>query len=172
MRIDAKLPENLWPEPIMAAVYLMNLTPIKRLDWKSPIEMLHTALNLVKLPPDVRHLCVYGCRVYALVRNLPRTRKLAPRAHIGYLVGYESSNISCVWVPHLKKIIVTHNVTFNETRQYNLIETDLTMLLWEEIEQIVEIIKLPSSDHVCELPRLGLETGHQIDTIQTYAELG
>ena len=29
MRIDAKLPENLWPEPIMAAVYLMNLTPIK-----------------------------------------------------------------------------------------------------------------------------------------------
>ena len=31
MRINAKLPENLWPEPIMAAVYLMNLTPIKQL---------------------------------------------------------------------------------------------------------------------------------------------
>ena len=40
IRIAANLPENLWPEVVKAAGYLLNRTPIRSLKWKSPIKML------------------------------------------------------------------------------------------------------------------------------------
>ena len=83
-----------------------------------------------------------------------------PWAHIDYLVGYESSNIFHIWVTYLKKVIIICDVTFDKTRQYNPNETELTMVLWEEIEQIVELIELPSSDYIYELPGLNLKTSY------------
>jgi hypothetical protein len=50
------------------------------------------------------HLKVYRCRAYAMTRNaqkkINRLAKLEPRAHIGYLVGYDSTNIFRIWIPH------------------------------------------------------------------------
>ena len=40
IRAHANLPEDMWPETVKAAVYLMNRTPNKRLAWKSPAESL------------------------------------------------------------------------------------------------------------------------------------
>jgi hypothetical protein len=45
--------------------------------------------------------------------------KTTPRAHIGYLVGYVVSNIYRIWVPELKRVIITRNVVFDETIFYN-----------------------------------------------------
>lgn len=36
MRIEARLPEELWPEVFKAAAYVTNRTPSRRLDWKTP----------------------------------------------------------------------------------------------------------------------------------------
>jgi hypothetical protein len=43
-----------------------------------------------------------------------RLRKLDPRAHVGYLVGYNSTNIFRAWIPHQGKVISTRDVIFDE----------------------------------------------------------
>lgn len=43
---------------------------------------------------------------------------MAPRAYIGYLVGYMASNIYRVWVPASGKFIIVRDVTFDETTFY------------------------------------------------------
>ena len=45
IRIAANIPEELWPEYILAATYLLNRTPMKQHNWKSPLERLSTALS-------------------------------------------------------------------------------------------------------------------------------
>jgi hypothetical protein len=87
LRISANLPSNLWPEIVLAASYLNNRTPKKGLDWKTPFE------KLFGTKPDLSHLHVYGCRAYPLKKDIPHLDKLEARAHIGYLVGYDSRNI-------------------------------------------------------------------------------
>src|SRR6267378_3458891 len=101
IQIAAHLPDYLWPEPTKTAGYLLNRLPTRRLEWKTPLEKLYTDLNMLNPQPNIAHIRVYGCRAYPLIPNekIPRTQKLAPRAHIGHLVGYESTNIFRVWVP-------------------------------------------------------------------------
>jgi hypothetical protein len=87
MRIEANLPANLWPEIVKAAGYTANRSLVRKLEWKTPFEAIK------KQKPRYAHMHVYGCRAYPLEHHIPRTEKLNPRAHIGYLVGYDSTNI-------------------------------------------------------------------------------
>ena len=53
--------------------------------------------------PDVTNVYIYGCRVYPIRKEVLEdqekvTRKTKPRTHVGYLVGYSSSNIYRIWV--------------------------------------------------------------------------
>ena len=50
MRVHARLPEDLWPEIMPAAAYVLNRTPNRQLDWKTPLEELR------RLPPA----CLWG----------------------------------------------------------------------------------------------------------------
>jgi hypothetical protein len=87
MRIEANLPTDMWPEIVKAAGYISNRTPIRKLSWKTPFEAIK------KQKPRFAHMHVYGCRAYPLNHHIPKKDKLDPRAHIGYLVGYDSTNI-------------------------------------------------------------------------------
>ena len=42
---------------------------------------------------------VYGCGAYPLDKHILKKQKLQPRAHLGYLTGYDSTNIFRVWIP-------------------------------------------------------------------------
>ena len=105
LRIDAKLPENSYPETWTAAAYLRNRTPTRALGWRTPWEALFDWMRAegktrsVWTKPVVGHLRAYGSRAYVLDHKVPKGRKSMARAHIGYLVGYESTNIFRVWVP-------------------------------------------------------------------------
>ncbi|KJZ70300.1 hypothetical protein HIM_10307 [Hirsutella minnesotensis 3608] len=46
---------------------------------------------------------------------------LAPRAHIGYLVGYRASTQYVVWIPSIRanKVITTSNVQFDEDQAFD-----------------------------------------------------
>jgi hypothetical protein len=94
MSITSNLPLPLAPEIYVAAAYLLNRTPTRTIGWKTPFEMAYSK------QPSIAHLRVYGCRAYALRTKIPRGDKLSPRALIGYLVGYDSSNIYRVWLPN------------------------------------------------------------------------
>jgi hypothetical protein len=41
----------------------------------------------------MNHLVPYGCRAYSYIKNRDKLEKLEPRAHIRYLVRYDSTNI-------------------------------------------------------------------------------
>ena len=151
MRIGARLPEDLWPETVVTATYLVNRTPSKQLGWKTPLETLHVALGSQDPIPQIVHLKAYGCRAYALNHHLPRTKKLQPRAHIGYLVGYESSNIYRVWIPSERKVILTRDVTFDETLFYDSKEKDLAGQLQERSETLVQTVDVPTSTRQSEV---------------------
>jgi hypothetical protein len=40
------------------------------------------------------------------------------RAFIGYLVGYDLTNIFRVWIPHRDKVVRVGDVRFDETKRY------------------------------------------------------
>lgn len=139
MNIEAGIPTELWPEPIKAAVYIMNRTPVKALSWKTP----HEALT--GKPPIYAHMHVYGCKAYALDKHIPRTFKLDPRAHIGYLVGYESTNVYRIWVPSKDKVIRTRDVKFDDNSLYRPDDLDIGAVIKEDAERLLEALELPEN---------------------------
>lgn len=140
MRIGAHLPEDMWPEVVKTAAYLLNKTPTRQLGWQTPSEALNQALGKPNSPENIAHLRVYGCRAYPLDKHVPKSRKLEPRAHIGYLVGYESTNIYRIWIPQQKKVINTRDVTFNENLFYNPDEPHLASRLRETVPETYETL--------------------------------
>ena len=106
LRISSGLPKTLVNELAVAAVQLLNATPVESLGWKTPHEMIFNT------KPSVAHYSPIGCRAYVYRRDLKAADKTEPRAHIGYLVGYDSSNIYRVWIPSLKRVIRTRDVIF------------------------------------------------------------
>ncbi|KAI0998592.1 hypothetical protein K3495_g9604 [Podosphaera aphanis] len=69
--------------------------------------------------PSIAHLQSYGCKAFAHIKNRPKLSKLTPRAEIGYLVGYESTNIFRIWISSRNIVISTRNVTFDPSRGYS-----------------------------------------------------
>jgi hypothetical protein len=158
MRLDANLPWELWSEITRAGVYLYNRTPNYVNNWKTPYEIFftHVAFNngiVTSLrKPNLAHLKAYGCKAFAMSsdthRGISRLQRLDPKAWIGYLVGYRSSNIYRVWIPSLAKVISTRDVVFDEQTVFNGTIEDLMHNLMhntlEEIATHVRTIKLPT----------------------------
>ncbi|KAF4310791.1 Integrase catalytic core [Botryosphaeria dothidea] len=128
MRIGANLPERLWPETVLAATYIHNRTPSKVLKWKTPFELAHG------IKPNVAHMRVYGCKAYALNKTIPRSDKLQERALVGYLIGYDSTNIYRIWYPPGDRIIRSRDVSFDELLKYSPDEQEQ----YQEIEDVEE----------------------------------
>jgi hypothetical protein len=159
MRLDANLPWEMWPEITRAAVYLYNRTPNYSNSWKSPYERFFTrtaALNgIVPGPrkPNQTHLKAYGSKAFAMTddthRGKSRLQRLDPKAWIGYLVGYQSTNIYRVWIPTIGKVISTRDVIFDEQSVFSGKTEDLMDNLMhstlEEIASWVKTVELPAS---------------------------
>ena len=88
--------------------------PSKRLRWKTPFKIIQLVINILPLKPNIGHLQVYGCRAYPLKYNILCLNKLALRAHVGYLVEYNLTNIFQVYIFSEKKVIRTKDIKFNK----------------------------------------------------------
>ncbi|KAI0993915.1 hypothetical protein K3495_g14269, partial [Podosphaera aphanis] len=146
LRIHSGLPEELWPELVRTAVYLLNRTPNEGLNWTTPFEQYHGH------KPDISNLKVVGCRAFV---HIPREKRLASaklgeRAWIGYLVGFEAHNIWRIWHPKSKEIVRVRDVVFQESRLFRDDKNDT--------EIPIEISQLPRSTNEVEInflnPRL------------------
>lgn len=152
MRIAARFPHYLWVEIYKAAVYLYNRTPKRSLNWQTPYEVFHTAVARVSgnptatKKPKLHHLRNYGSRAYAMtseaLKKENRLMKLKPNAWIGYLIGYESTNIYRIWNPKANKVIRTRDVTFDEDNLFdgdiNKFKDDLCEITLPEMIRILE----------------------------------
>ena len=85
-----------------------------------------------------------------LKRHLPKLDKLAPRAHIGYLVSYESTNIFNIWVPSEGKIYSSRDIIFNETKFYNPNDPDLALLLSTTTPELIQVLDYGSKEEIAE----------------------
>ena len=161
MRLEANLPWEMWPEIVRAAVYLHNRTPRSLNDWRSPYDVFFTCAAqqagfiTPRRKPNEAYLKAYGCKAFALrsdtLRGKSRLQRLDPRAWIGYLVGYRSSNIYRIWVPSMAKVISTRDVIVNEDEIFSGKTEDLMDNLMhstlDEISTWIRSVELPEPTH-------------------------
>ena len=157
MRLSAKLPYKLWQEIVGTAGYLYNWTSCHSNNWKSPYEAFHTYVfdqEDVSGPrkPQLHHLKAYGCKAYVLIKSksdsnhLGKWQKLDAKAHIGFLVGYESTNIYRFLIPHKQKVIFAKDVIFNKDEVWDQKPVCLTPDKVQELNKAVEIVEVPQAD--------------------------
>ncbi|KAK1912632.1 hypothetical protein P3342_004568 [Pyrenophora teres f. teres] len=158
MRLDANLSWELWPEILRAAVYLYNRTPNYNNHWKTLYEVFFTRVAFSNgivtslRKPNLTHLKAYGCKAFAMTddthRGKSRLQRLDPKAWIGYLVGYRSTNIYRIWIPSLAKVISTRDVAFDENSVFDgKIEDLMESLMHSTLEEIathIRTIELPA----------------------------
>jgi hypothetical protein len=152
MRISGKLPHDLWVEIVNTAIYLHNRTPRADFRWVSPYERFYGWLTdnremSGRSRPQLAHLKAYGCKAYAMTADAKlknkRLQKLNPRAHIGYLVGYDSTNIFRIWIPHQGKVISSRDVIFDEDEFFDGKKVDLNDNLAMTLDEYVHQVHLP-----------------------------
>jgi reverse transcriptase-like protein/Pol polyprotein len=152
MRLSGKLPHDLWVEIINTAIYLHNRTPRADFSWVSPYERFYTWLTdnreiAGRRQPQLAHLKAYGCKAYVMTADAKqkkkRLQKLNSRAHIGYLVGYDSTNIFRVWIPHRGEVISSRDVIFDEDEFFDGKKVDLDNNMVMTLDEYVHQVRLP-----------------------------
>ncbi|EED13808.1 hypothetical protein TSTA_100530 [Talaromyces stipitatus ATCC 10500] len=138
---EANLREGLWPEAMKAAVWIMNRTPVKSLGYKTPYEIVHG------VKPYVGNLFLFGSKAYVRI-DTKKSEKMAPRAQIGYLVGYEAHNIWRIWTigPNGTKVIRARDVVFDETKKYDPDHPFAKEIIREGVIRYVDNIDIPNID--------------------------
>jgi len=84
LHFTACLPQSWWEFCINHTVYLINQTPIARLEWLTPME------SLVKVKLDLSELRVFSCGAYVFLLEEVRANKLAPRSELMTYIRYET----------------------------------------------------------------------------------
>ncbi len=95
------------------------------------------------------HLRVFGSKVYVLIKSKgdlqyrQKHRKLDAKAHIGFLVGYESTNIYRIWVSHKKKVVSVRELIFNEDEVQDGVSFQRTADKIKEMDEAIQVIQPP-----------------------------
>jgi transposase InsO family protein len=102
-------PAVFWREAVMTAVHLINRSPTKSLEGKTPYETRH------RRTPMVGHLRTFGCLAYAKELNV--VSKLSDRSTSGVFIGYaEGVKAYRILDPVTWRVRTTRDVIFDEGR--------------------------------------------------------
>ena len=82
LHLDACLPPSWWEFAAITAIHLYNRTPIHRLQWRTPYELVYNEV------PSIGHLRVFGCGAYVHVPAEVRKDKLSSRSELIIFLGY------------------------------------------------------------------------------------
>lgn len=113
MLFHRKLSEVLWGEAVNTAVYLLNRSSSKLTGASTPYERYYGSR------PRISHLRVFGS--FAMLKEQHKKRsgyqgKLEPRARSVILVGYDRDYTYRVFDPVTKQVIISRDVSIDETR--------------------------------------------------------
>jgi hypothetical protein len=104
-----RMPAIFWGEVVVTAVYILNLSPTKALNGRTPYETWH-GRKLV-----VSHLRVFGCLTFN--KELGHIDKLNDRSTPVVLIGYmEGLKAYCILDPGTQRVRTTRDVVFDEGR--------------------------------------------------------
>jgi hypothetical protein len=103
------MPAVFWGEAVVTAVYILNRSPTKALNGRTPYEAWHGR------KPAVSHLRVFGCLAFG--KELGHISKLDDRSTPGVFIGYaEGSKAYRILDPGTQRVRMTHDVVFDEGR--------------------------------------------------------
>ena len=114
---STKVPKNLWGETILTTTYLINRIPIRVLKYQTPLDFFNMCFPSSRISTNVP-LKFFCCIAFIHVHN-HKYGKFYPRASKCIFIGYSSmqKGYKC-FDPHTKKMFVTIDVTFFETKSY------------------------------------------------------
>jgi hypothetical protein len=128
------LPKALWNFAKAAFTHVYNRFPTNTSKgWMSPYEHKNGKA------PDITHLRIWGSKCYANIALSHRRKDFAPKAQVGYLVGYSEIQRDAyqIWVPETNRIVVSRSVTFDE----NIPQGDVDFAkdaYWREVRQFAK----------------------------------
>ena len=86
------------------------------------------------------------------LKKANRLKRLNPKAWIGYLIGYSSTNIYRIWIPLLNKVISTRDVIFNEEERFTgdleALKDDVREVDLEELARLLQQVALPDNEQL------------------------
>ncbi|KAH9803501.1 hypothetical protein KPL71_001790 [Citrus sinensis] len=110
--IHSKLPKTLWAEALNTACYLVNRSPPTAIGCKTPMELW---LGRVA---DYSKLRIFGCEVYAHVKQGKLEARALKCRFLGYPEGVKGYRLWCIdFKP--PKCIISRDVIFNEAEMLN-----------------------------------------------------
>ena len=113
---EAKINRKYWPEIMKTVAYLKNRTIASTNENKTPYEIFFGT------KPNVKHLKIYGSRVFVRTPEIKRNSKWDDKAKVGILVGYTDN---CYRVLINNKIINARHVqVIEENVKLICLETD------------------------------------------------
>ena len=171
-----KVPKQFWAEALATAVYVRNRVTSRAIEKNTtPHHVWHDDA------PEVSHLRVFGCRCWYKVPS-SKVKKLDARAREALFLGYaESSKAYNVWDDDLSKVIISRDVTFDESNVPKLKYirripgkyVDFTVGDEEVVSLELEPHEEPSSSAVpgSETPALGVESSENTTTSAESSEI-
>jgi hypothetical protein len=107
------VPARFWGEAVSTAVYLLNRSPTKSVDGKTPFEVWYG------YKPDVSYLRVFGCIAHVKVTK-PHLSKLEDRSTPMVFLGYEPGSVAYrVFDPARNRMHITRDVVFDEGARWD-----------------------------------------------------
>ena len=106
---QSKLPVKFWGEAVMTAAHLINRTPTKVLQRRSPYEIFYGTI------PEYEHLRVFGSLCYTHHRSRDKD-KFGPRSRRCIFIGYPFGQKGWkVYDLEKKEFLISRDVVFYET---------------------------------------------------------
>jgi hypothetical protein len=115
--LATNVPQHFWGEAVLSATHLINRTPSRILNFKTPLSTLQNLFPTSKIFSSIP-LKIFGCSTF--VHNLnPHRSKLDPKSIKCIFLGYSphQKGYRC-YSPHTKKFYHTMDVTFFENQPY------------------------------------------------------
>jgi hypothetical protein len=106
------LPDYFWGEAVSTAVHILNRSPTRALDSKTPYEAWHDEI------PAVHYFRMFGCVAHVKITR-PNLKKLDDRSRKAFFVGYEvGSKAHRCYDPVDQRVIISCDVVFDEVGQW------------------------------------------------------
>ena len=126
----------MWNEAYKIAGYITNRTPTKRLRQRIFFKMF------IKSVLIIAYIYLFSYRAYPLIYKIKKFDKISPRVQIGYLYGYDFTNIFRIQLFIQAKVIRIRDVKFNNNKLYYFSDLELSALRNVEIKKVVKLLKI------------------------------
>ena len=108
-----KVPGEFWGEAVSTAVFILNRSPTKSVDGKTPFEAWHGR------KPDVSFMRTFGCVVHVR-ETRPGLKKLDDRSRRMIFVGYQPGTKGYrAYDPETKRVSITRDAVFDENARWD-----------------------------------------------------